>query len=410
MYLRFAWRYFRSPKSTHAIQVISRITALVIAFATCCQLLVLSVYNGFEDLVKSMYSSFYAEIKIVPREGKYLEMEESLFLKLQKNEWIKHASSVLEEKALLQNGEFQSVIQLKGVDEQNALVTGVSENMRDGRYDLGDADSPMLVVGNGVKQSTGILLDPAFGPDQLTVFVSKPGIQSNNPLASLSQGTVVAGGSFSIQQEFDNSYALTNLDFIRQLTGIASNRFTSIEIKLKQPDKEKEAIQSIEALIGNKYVIQNRYQQNVSLYKTLRTEKWVIYAVLTMILMVAAFNLISALTMLILEKKPDIGILMSMGTTESQIQRIFLTEGMLLGCIGTGVGMSVAWLLGMGQQHFHWIPIQGNSFLIDYFPVKFIWTDALLVAITSGCIIGLAAWLPARAAARSRVLLTINNQ
>lgn len=410
MYLRFAWRYFRSPKSTHAIQIISWITTLVIAFATCCQLLVLSVYNGFEDLVKSMYSSFYAEVKIVPLDGKYLQLDEAMFKKIETSTWVQSASKVLEEKALLQNGQQQSVIQLKGVDKTNAAVTGVAKHMREGSYDLGDAESPGIIVGSGVRQATGILLDPAFGPDKLTLYLSKPGVQSNNPLSSLSQGVVTATGSFAIQQEFDNSYALTNIDFVRQQTGVLPNHYTSIEIKLKDPGKEKQAIQALKKTTGEKYTIQSRFQQNVSLYKTLQTEKWVIYAVLTLILIVAAFNLISALTMLILEKKNDIGILMSMGATESQIKRIFLTEGMLLGLIGTGAGMGIAWLLGMIQLHFHLIPIQGNSFMIDYFPVKFIWIDAAVIAFTSGCIIGMAAWLPARAAARSRSFLNTNNQ
>lgn len=410
MYLRFAWRYFRSKKSTHAIQIIAWITTLVIAFATCCQFLVLSVYNGFEDLVTSMYSSFYAEVKLVPKTGKYLFMDEAMFQSLSKNEYVEAVSKVLEEKALIQHGEQQTVIQLKGVDENNAKVTGVASKIREGNYDLGDAENPNMIVGYGVKQAAGILLDSAFGPDILTVYLSKPGIQSNQPLSSLSQGTANVSGSFSIQQEFDNSYAITHLNYVQAQTGIEKGKYTAIEIKLKKHADEKKAFQSIEQCTQGKYTVQNRFQQNVSLYKTLRTEKWVIYAVLTMILIVAAFNMISALTMLVMEKDPDIKILMSMGATPWQVKRIFLTEGMLLGGIGTLSGMLIALLIGTGQMMFHWIPISGNSFLIDYFPIRFMWTDMLLIAISSTAIIGLSAWIPARASSRSKNLLDYKNQ
>ena len=405
MYLDFAWRYFKAKKSANAINIISWITTGVIAFATCCQILVLSVYNGFEDLVKSLYSSFYSEMKIIPASGKTITLDSALIYKINHNAFVETVSYNIEEKALLKNGDFQSIVKIKGVDEHYKNLVNISEKIIQGKFQLGNIDTPKIVVGYGVQQAAGIIVNEAFGPENLTIILPKSNAANSDPLSNLSEGVIQASGVFSIQQEFDNSYALTNIDFLRQQTGIPDNSFSAIEIQLKKNIDNKKAFEYFKNITGNKIIVQNRFQQNASLYQTMAIEKWAIYAVLTLILIIAAFNMISALTMLVLEKKQDISILQSMGASTTQIRKIFLSEGFLLGIIGTSIGVGSAILICLIQLKFKIIKIQGGSFLIDYFPVKMFLTDFLMVIGVAFIIVFIASWLPANKASKQPLSL-----
>jgi lipoprotein-releasing system permease protein len=400
MYLNFAWRYFKAKKSANAINIIAWVTTGVIAFATCCQILVLSVFNGFEDLVKSMYSNFYSDIKISPATGKTIMLDAATLSQLKQNSSIDHYSLIAEEKALIQNGAYQSVVQLKGVDNNFTSVCNLPSKIISGTFNTGTKESPLLVLGSGVQYASGISLNPAFGPETLTVILPKSNVVSNDPLASLSEGNATASGAFSIQQDFDNSYAITNIDFVKQQTGMWKNEFSAVEIKLKPSVDETIAINAIKKIIGKNGIVKNRMQQNASLYNTMKIEKWAIYSVLTLILIIAAFNMISALTMLVLEKKTDISILKSMGASENQVRKIFLSEGMLLGGIGSAIGIGMAYIICILQLKFKLIGLQGGSFIIDYFPVKMIGQDFFLVVTTAMFIVILASWFPAGKAAK----------
>lgn len=405
MYFDFAWRYFKAKKSANAINIISWVTVAVIAFATCCQVLVLSVFNGFEGLVKSLYSSFYADLKVIPAAGKTILLDTLQLREMRQLPFVKEVSLIAEEKALMQNGESQAVVQLKGVDENFIRVTGVANKITKGKFRLGNIDSPFVVVGAGIQNAAGIILNDAFAPEQLTVFLPKKNITVNDPLQSLSGGNVIPTGVFTIQQDFDNAYAITNIAFVQQQTGMAENEFTAAEIKLAKDASINESKRLLQEKLGKKFIVQNRFQQNTNLYSTMQIEKWAIYAVLTLILIIAAFNMVSALTMLVLEKKQDIAILRSMGTTSAQIKKIFLTEGLLLGIIGTTIGIVLASLICFIQLQFRPIKLHGGSFLINYFPVKLIITDFLLVSGTALAIAFIASWFPAHKAARQPVEL-----
>jgi lipoprotein-releasing system permease protein len=405
MYLDFAWRYFRAKKSANAINIIAGVTTCVIAFATCCQVLVLSVFNGFEDLVKSLYSSFYTDLKIIPSTGKTFVLNAAQLAKINQQPYIQHASLIAEENALLQHEDNQSLLRLKGVDKNFDKVSGVPGKVTKGKFLLGDAENPVIVIGSGIQYATGISMNEAFAPQELTVILPKKNIQSNDPLQSLSEGNVTAGGVFAIQQEFDNGYAITNIDFVKQQMNLAPDEFSSAEIKLKPGTDIKDGRKALQLLLGKNYTVQTRYEQNYNLYNTMKIEKWAIYAVLTLILIIAAFNMVSALTMLVLEKKQDIAILQSMGTTRQQIKKIFLAEGILLGGIGAAAGIILAVLICFLQVKFKLIKLQGGSFLIDYFPVKLIATDFLLVAGTAMAISFIASWFPAYKAARQPIEL-----
>ena len=400
MYLTFAWRYFKAKKSANAINIIAWVTVGVIAFATCCQVLVLSVFNGFEDLVKSLYSSFYTDIKVVPATGKTFTLTAQQIASIKKQPTIENFSLVAEEKALLKNYDAQTVIYLKGVDDNYQKVSGVAAKTNRGKYFTGTTEDPYLVTGSGIQNATALNFDSALPAGEVTVILPKKNSLNNDPLQSLSEGLIKPAGSFTIQQEFDDKYAITNIGFVKQQMGFAADEYSAIEIKLTEKADAGEEKKSLALLLGKNYKVQTKYEQNTSLYNTMKLEKWAIYGVLTLILIIAAFNMVSALTMLVLEKRKDIGVLQSMGASQKSILKIFLSEGLLLGGIGTAAGILMAAILCMLQVKFKIIKLTGGSFLLDYFPVKLIATDFILVAVTATAIAFIAAWFPARKASR----------
>jgi lipoprotein-releasing system permease protein len=399
LYLKFAWRYFKAKKSTNAINIISWVTAGVIAFSTLCQVLVLSVFNGFEDLVKSLYSNFYSDVKVVPDQGKTLTLTQTQLDQIHRIPGIKGTSFDVEEKALLQNGDQQTVVLLKGVDSNYYKVSGVPEKMYHGVFNVGTLDNPKLVLGAGIESAIGIQADRNLFP--ITVFLPKKTSSDNpNPLSALSEGNAMTSGSFAIQQDFDNKYVLTNLPFMKQQMNYQPDEYSALEISLFNPDKSAEFTKTLQKTLGDKYKVLTKYEQNTSLYNSMRLEKWFIFAVLTLILIIAAFNMVGALTMLVLEKRKDISVLQSMGADKSLIQKIFLSEGILLAVVGAATGIILALIIAFLQIKFHLIKLVGNSFLIDYFPVKLVITDFILVAFTALVIAFAASWFPAKKASQ----------
>lgn len=400
MNLLFAWRYFKAKKSANAINIIAWVTVGVIAFATTCQILVLSVFNGFEGLVKSLYASFYTDIKIIPNKGKTFILTANQLKLLHQQPGINIISLVAEEKALLKNEDNQTIVYLKGVDDNYKNVTGVASKIVEGKFNTGSVDDPGLIVGAGIESAAGISVDGATGISKVTIILPKIKIgAAADPIQSLSEGNAKAIGVFLIQQEFDSKYAITNIDFVKYQMGFAEDQYSAAEIKLNSNADVVTTQQQLSKLLGNNFTVQTKYEQNTSLYNTMRLEKWFIYAVLTLILIIAAFNMVSALTMLVLEKKKDISVLQSMGADKIRIMKIFLSEGLLLGGIGIATGALLASVICFIQLKYKLIKLQGGSFLIDYFPVKLQATDFILVAVTASIIAFVASWFPAYKAA-----------
>ncbi len=406
MYLTFAWRYFKAKKSANAINIIAWVTVGVIAFATACQILVLSVFNGFESLVQSLYGAFYTDLKVIPATGKTFVLTPEQVEAIRRNPSIAGVSLVAEEKALLQYGEQQTIIYLKGVDSAYTRVTGVANKLIQGKFETGTVDEPGLILGYGISNAVGMNLDNRLQTPELTVILPKKGrVSVADPMQSLSEGIVSARGVFVIQQEFDNKYALTDMGFVKQQLGLGADEYSAAEISLKPDAGMGKVQQELQQLLGKALRVQTRYEQNQSLYQTMRMEKWFIFAILTLILVVAAFNMISALTMLVLEKQRDISILQSMGAARPVVLKIFLSEGLLLAGIGAAAGMLMALVICWLQLKYHLVKLEGGSFLIDYFPVELHLSDFGLVGITSALIAFSASWMPARKAASQPVSL-----
>ena len=394
----FAWRYFKAKKSTNAINIIAWVSIVAIMVGTAALILVLSVFNGFEGLVKGLYSSFYTDLRVIPEKARIMRVTEDQLKKLQGLKGIRNYSMVLEEKAMIQNGDYQSAVTMKGVDDHYRYTTGLAAHIINGEYELGDEDSPRMIMGVGVEGALGLIADRNIS--QLSIFLPKKNESEKiDFLENISMDTIQSSAAFAIQQDFDNKYAITNIAFLKRAMELGPDEYGAIEIALNDPDDPDNIRGQVRKIFGEGFTVQNKYEQNKSLYMVMTLERWFVYGVLSLILVVAAFNMVGALTMLVLEKQKDIAILHALGGKRSFIQRIFLSEGLLLSLIGAGVGMGIAYSLALLQIKFHLVSLPG-SFVISYFPVELRWADFLLVASTVFVVSMIAAWLPARQAAR----------
>lgn len=401
----FAWRYFKAKKSTNAINIIAWISVTAVAVGTAALIIMLSVYNGFESLIKSMYADFYSDMKVVPARGHTIIVTQSQLKQVALLSGIQSYSLVMEEKALLQNGDFQSIVYVKGVDDQFKNVASFSHKLVRGKFELGTPDTPATVLGVGVENNVAVEADKELLP--LTIYLPKKGnpLNATDPLQSLGADPIITTGAFAIQEEFDNKYIITNLGFIKRMLNMQPDEYGALEIRLKDAEEEDATRKKLSAIFAKGYVIQNRYEQNKSLYSVMKTEKWAIYSILSLILIVAAFTMIGSLTMLVLEKKKDIQVLKALGAGNTLIQKIFLSEGLLLASIGGLSGTLLAVLICWLQTNFHLVPLQGETFVINYYPVKMVAADFALVLITVFVVAWVASWLPARKASLQPVEL-----
>jgi lipoprotein-releasing system permease protein len=395
----FAWRYFKAKKSTNAINVIAWISIVAIMGITFAFIVVLSVFNGFEGLVKSLYSSFYTDLKISPQQGKVITVSPEQVKKLSAVKDIKGWSFIAEEKGLLINGDVQVIVDIKGVDSSYRSVSSVSQKLIRGEFNTGTEEKPGIILGNGVEGAVGVETDKTLFP--LTVYLFKRGMNINaaDPYQSVAAANVQTTGTFFIQQDIDNKFAITNLDFMKVMMGMKANEYSQIEIALYDEERADEVKSTLRQIFGQGYKVETKYEQNSSLYSVMTLEKWAIFGILTLMLIVAAFTMIGGLTMLVLEKQKDIQVLKSMGASNRMIQKIFLSEGLLLAGIGAVTGILLALLFCWLQVKFKLIGIQGGTFLIDYYPVKLIAGDFLLVIATVSLVSATAAWFPSRKAA-----------
>jgi lipoprotein-releasing system permease protein len=400
----FTWRYFKAKKSTNAVNIIAWVSISAITVGTASLIIVLSVFNGLEQLVQSLYSAFYTDIRISALKGKFISVPEKDLHYLKGLPGISGYSLTLEDKAMLQYNNNQQIVVLKGVDSNFRNINGIAQNISKGRFELGTADHPEAVLGSGVENALGLESDRSLQPLLAYMFRNGPGIKAEDPESAVHSEALAPAGAFRIQSDFDNKYVLTNLAFLQQMLGLDSNRYSAIEISCRAPASVNDVKNSLVQHFGSSYKIETRYEQNQTLFHVMRMEKWVIYAVLTLILVVAAFNMVGALTMLVLEKKKDIQVLKALGADNRYIQRIFLSEGLLLALLGAGGGVLLALLLCWAQVHFRLVPLQGN-FLIDYYPVKLVPGDFLLVGATILVVALLASWLPSRRAAGEKFSL-----
>jgi lipoprotein-releasing system permease protein len=390
----FAWRYFKSKKSTNAINIIAWISVVAITVGTAALIVVLSVFNGFEGLVKGLYADFYADIRVAPAVGKTFHLSTAQYQQIKQTTGVLGMSGVVEEKAVLVNGECTSIVYIRGVDNQFENVIKIASHIKRGKFELGTAEDPKIVVGIGIENAACLDVERPSSP--ITLYMPNRGATNFKSADALNAFNLHAVGTFMVQQDFDNKYVFSNMAFMRFMLNMQADEYSAIDIKANaNADLVKKKLQEI---LGSTFLVQTRYEQNQSLFTVMQIEKWVIYAILSLILVVAAFNMIGALTMLVLEKQKDIAVLQAMGANQNRIKGIFLSEGLLLAGLGAVSGMVIAAIICGIQEQFQLIKLGGNTFIIDYYPVKMHLADFLLVSGTVFVIAVLAAYIPSKKA------------
>lgn len=398
--LNIAKRYLFSKKSTNAINIISLVSGVAMLFGTMALILVLSVFNGLEGLVKSLYAVFYPDIAVSAVEGKTFEITPTLRDKLKSIHYIDAYSFTLEENALLEYSDRQHICTIKGVDKNYFNVVNKFDTfIVEGKKLLQQDSINYGIVGVGVAQKLG--MDPARAFNPIALYIPKKTGASFSTLENaFNKSYVTPSGAFAVSDEFDSRYTFVPLDFFQQLTD-NSGRASQIEIRLKNKIQSDAIIRQLQQLLGSSFIVKSRYEQNEVLYKVLKSEKWITFAILVLIMIIASFNIIGALSMLVLEKKKDIATLTALGIRQRSIIKIFLLEGMLMSLIGAAIGMLLALILCLLQQKIGLVPMPGTSFLVQYYPVKMLLSDFLAVGTIVVFISLFAAYLPARKAALS---------
>ncbi|WP_118973325.1 FtsX-like permease family protein [Taibaiella koreensis] len=398
---KIAWRYFRGKKSAQAINIISWISIGAIAVSSAAMIVLFSVFNGLEDTVKGMYYAFNPEIKVTAEKGKFFAVTNDQLQRIRRIPGVAIASLTLEDMVLLTGDEEQRVGKLKGVDDNWFKVSHLDSFMTDGEASWPQHGSyTPAIMGLGVSIALGIDVNNAFSG--LHIYYPKQGIPaSDDPEAGLNNIVVKPQGNFRIQDEFDGEYVLVPLAAASHLFGVG-DRVSSVEIALKPGTGEGDIRQGLYTVLGNNITIENRFEQNKTFYMIMRSEKWAVYAILLMVLLIASFNMIGSLSMVVLEKKKDIAILKSMGARRTLVHSVFLIEGGLLALLGAFIGVLTGLLLCLGQHYYGWISLP-DGFIINAYPVLLQAQDFVLVIVTALAVGLLAAWYPAYKASRQAI-------
>lgn len=394
-----ARRYLFSKKKHNAINIISGISVCGVAFATLALVCTLSVFNGFQDMVASFFTAFDPQLKITAREGKVFDGQDKRIREVCALPEIDVFTETLEENAMVQYKDRQAMVVLKGVEDNFEQLTAIDSIL----YGAGEFLLHDSIVNYGVM---GVELVATLGTglqfvDPLQVYLPKRNAKVNmaNPGSSFSRDYLYSPGVvFAVnQQEYDGKYILTSLDFLRQLLDYTTE-VSAMELKLKA-DANISSIQSkIERMLGDDFVVQNRYQQQADVFRIMEIEKLISYLFLTFILMIACFNVIGSLYMLILDKKDDVMTLRSLGADDRLIARIFLFEGRLISLFGAGSGIVLGLILCFIQQKFGVISLGGGggTFVVDAYPVSVHVGDVILVFVTVLTVGFLSVWYPVR--------------
>lgn len=389
-----AKRYLFTKKSHNIINIISGISVAGVTIGTMALIVVLSVFNGFEVLVKSLFNTFNPDLIITVAEGKTFNSSDLPSEKIKSLPGIINFSEVVEENALLKYKTEQYIVTLKGVSEDYLINNPLDTMLIDGNFILENNAYSYTVMGYLVAYNLGIKINDFTNPVQ--VYVPK---RTKKRLTSIEQsfnsGSLIPSAVFSVQQEIDSKYVIVPIQFARKLLDY-SNEVTSIEIRLAT-DADANFIQDeVQKLSGDSFIVKNRFQQQELLYKIMKSEKWAIFIILSFILIIAVFNVVGSLSMLILDKRKDIAVLFSMGANEKLIKRIFLVEGLLISFSGAVIGLILGYLLCILQLEFGFIKLgaDANSFIIPYYPVELYFADFVAVFSVVFFIGLVAAWFP----------------
>lgn len=391
--LKIAGRYLFSRKIS-LVNVITLISVLGVAGMTAALVVILSIFNGFDSLISSMINQFDPDLKITPAKGKTFVLDSLKLNELSQIEGVDAMSLCVEETALFQYDNYQHIATLKGVDNQYKNVCDIPSTIYIGDYLLKDTlGIPYAIIGADIASSLWIQVN---GLTAIKVYGPLRNSKSTlNPAEAFAYGNVMPAGVFHIHQDFDSKYVIVPLDFATDLLGYSENEVSSIEIKTKNGDAASVA-QKIQNYLGNNYIVKDRYQQQDTLYKIMKSEKLSIFVMLTFIIIIASFNIIGALAMLIIDKKNDIKTLSHIGANESFIRNIFVKTGQLITTTGVLAGIIFGLIICWLQIEFQFLRFPEGSYIIEAYPVEIRCADILYTFVVVTLIGFVASMIPTK--------------
>jgi lipoprotein-releasing system permease protein len=392
--LYIAKRYLIAKKSRNVINIISSVSVAGVAVGTMALIIILSVFNGLEKLVTTIFNTFDPDMKIMAAEGKTFTADTAKLRLLSRINGVSCYSLTLEENALLKYEEKQIIATIKGVDDNYVMVSNIDSAMWEGKFMLKSDNGRLWAVpGVGIAQYLGIrisFVNPIF------IYVPRRTTETDNdPEKAFSRKFIFPAGIFQVEQSYDTKYMYIPLDFARELIE-KPGESSSIEIKLEGGANANAVQREIAKLYGKSYIVQNRFQQQELFYKVMQAERLAIFFILTLILIIASFNIIGSLTMLIIEKERDIEILKSLGADNNLIRKIFILEGWMISVTGAVAGLVLGFTVCWIQQRYGIIKLNSDSLIMKSYPIVLKLKDFIIVPVTVLLIGYWAAWYPVR--------------
>ncbi len=389
-----AKRYLFAKKSRNAINIISGVSVAGVAVGTMALIIILSVFNGLETMVSAIFNTFDPDLKVTAVEGKSFIADTSQLKLLSKVDGVSCYTLTLEENALLKYGDREFIGIIKGVDNNYTEVSGIDSSMWEGDFILHAENGRQYAIpGLGVASYLGIRIN--FVEPLCIVFPRKSGGLSLSAENSLNERYILNSGIYAVEKEYDSKYVYVPIDFAREVTETPEGS-TSVEIRFADKADTVMVQKAVSKIFGPGFRVQNRYEQQELFYKVMKSERLAIFLILTLILIIASFNIIGSLTMLIIEKERDIEILKSLGADKKLIRNIFIFEGWLISIIGAASGVLLGFLICWVQQRFGLVKLQSNSLIMDAYPVVMKLKDFIVVPATVLLIGYWAAWYPVR--------------
>ncbi len=358
---------------------------------TAALTIVLSAFNGLDDLIHSLYESFDPDIEIQSKVGKTIVLDAALYEKIKQTEGVELVSKTIDETCYFKYGDRETIAHIKGVEDNFSDLVNIKKQVVEGEYLLQDGDVSFGVMGYQIAAKLGVYLEDF--PKSMKVYAMdrNASMSSLNPENAFQTGVIYPSGIFAINQDFDSKYVIVPFAFAQQLLHY-NNEVSAIEIKLKKGAREAPVAKNLALLLGDGYEIKSRNQMNELVFKTNKTEKWITFLILLFILILCTFNLIGSITMIILDKKRDIFTLQSMGLDFIQIKKIFSLTGTYIAIMGAGMGVLLGMLVCFLQIKFKLLKLDGG--IVDSYPIKIIFTDQVLIFLTVSVIGFLATLIP----------------
>ena len=376
-----ARRYLFAKKSHNAVNIISIVSVVGVCVGTIALVIVMSVFNGFEVLTKKMYSSFDPDLKVTASAGKIFSVDSCKLQLLNADPDVLYISQTVEENVIVQYGEQQEIAVMKGVDGYYSRVSGIDTMIYEGQFLLRDGEIPQAVVGLTMAYKLHVGLN-YFTPLHFWLIRNRPSSVSLNPETALNDKYIFPSGKFAIDEEIDSQYIIVPLGFAQDLLEIDSVIIGSLEIKLKPGANDKKAQKRVSAILGDGFDVKTTYQQKEFTYKVLKSEKFMAFMILSFVLLIASFNVVCSLSMLMIEKKSDLFIFQSMGADRQMLSSVFMIQGWMIVLFGAIAGLLIGGVLCYLQDVFGFFKVTGSgTYIIDAYPVAIRWSDFALILV-----------------------------